>query len=168
MDTGSGFGGQWICDTTACDDPGGADGGRDAGPSDARVDSRTPPRDAGTCSPVTIAEPTEPGCTSAQLDQVLRIGSQADYDAFVANPANANCNNCLTQFALACGTARGCDDSAGELVCCLDDTCGEDESCRNAAFTGACASEANDLTRCISSISPCALNPLAPPAVCFP
>jgi len=164
IDQGTGFGGQWICDTTGCEGPPVAD----AGVPDERDAGSPPPPDAGVCPPATVARPTTPGCTTSQRYEIMSIETQADYDAFVANPANTDCNNCLSQSALACGTSHGCDGSAGELLCCLEDNCGEDDTCRNAAFTGVCATEANGLTRCVSGISACALIPPTPPAECFP
>jgi hypothetical protein len=167
MDTGSGFGAQWVCDTTACDDPSMGDAG--TGPVDPPADSGTPPSDAAvSCPPATFTRPTEPGCSIDQLYEIMRIETQSDYDAFVADSANTECNTCLSLSALACATSLGCDDSAGELLCCLDDECGEDEACRDAAFTGACRSEADSLSYCVGSVPSCGLNPLAPPSECFP
>jgi hypothetical protein len=168
MDTGSGFGAQWVCDTTACDDPSmTSDAG--AGPIDPPTDSGTSTPDAETsCPPATFDRPTEPGCSTSQLHEIMAIETQSDYDAFVADPANTECNNCLTLSALACATSLGCDDTAGELFCCLDAECGDDDACRDAAFTGACRSEADALTYCVGSLPSCGLNPLAPPAECFP
>lgn len=168
MDTGSGFGAQWVCDTTACDgatSDAGTDGG---GPIDPPADSGMPPTDAATCPPATFSRATEPACTTSQLYEVMRIETQADYDAFVADPANTACNTCMSQSALACATALGCDDTAGELLCCLEDRCGEDAACRDAAFTGVCRTEADALTFCVGSLPSCGLNPLAPPSECFP
>ncbi len=171
MDTGSGFGAQWVCDTTACDDPSMTS---DAGTSDGGT---TPPSDGGTttpsdgaasCPPATVSRPTTPACTTEQLYAVMRIETQSDYDAFAADPANDECNTCMSQSALACATSLGCDDEAGELLCCLDDACGDDGACQAAAFTGACRSEADALSSCADSVPSCGLNPLAPPAECFP
>ncbi len=168
MDTGSGFGAQWVCDTTACEDPSMGDGGVD--PIDPPADSGMPPADASMpmCPPATFMRPTEPGCTTSQLYEIQRIETQSDYDAFVADPANADCNNCLSLAALACATSLGCDDEAGDLLCCLDDECGDDDVCRDAAFTGACRGDADTLSYCVAAIPSCGLNPLSPPAECFP
>jgi hypothetical protein len=165
IDSGSGFGGQWVCDTAACDD---------ATPGDAGTDTRTP-TDAGVttdsaavCPPAAFEPPSEPGCTTAQLYEVMSIETQADYDAFVADPDNTACNTCMSQSVLACGTSLGCDRVAGDLLCCFEDRCGDDDACRSAAIDGECGAEAQAVTRCVGSITACSLNPLAPPSECFP
>lgn len=164
MDTGSGFGAQWICDTTAC-----SDGPADSGVPDGGSSIVTPGSDGGAmCAPVTVPQPTMATCTTAQYYDVRAIATQADYDAFAANPANAECMGCLAQVALACGTENGCAASAGQAFCCLDDTCGSDSACRSAAISGACASQVSDLNRCVAAIPICGLIPESPPAVCFP
>jgi len=168
VDTGSGFGGQWVCDTTGCDTPTPDDAGTDTSTVSPPDSSVTSDADVPMCPPATFDPPSEPGCTTSQLYEIMRIESQSQYDAFVADPDNVDCNNCMSLAALACGTARGCDSMAGDLLCCLEDNCGDDDVCRDAAFSGACGSQTDDFTYCVSSIGECALNPLAPPAECFP
>jgi hypothetical protein len=162
MDTGSGFGGQWICDTSACDG-GGSDGGAGA---DGGTRTGT---DAGpSCAPRTFSPPSEPGCTTSQLYEIMSIVDQADYDAFVADPANTECNTCLSVSALSCATSMGCADEAGNVLCCLESECGEDVACRDAALTGACSSSMRTLNSCVTALPYCNLIPEAPPAECFP
>jgi len=159
MDTGSGLGAQWICDTSGCES--GADG---AVPSDggARSDA------GGACAPYRFAAPAAPGCTLEQRAEIARIESDLDFYDFLAAPANAECVDCLTASVLACGTSMGCDDEGGALQCCLEATCGADETCRQSALRGACDSTTMALTSCVSALSACNLDPLAPPAECFP
>ena len=169
MDNGSGFGPQWICDVSGCETSG-ADGGTVTGTdggapiaSDGGADA------AAACPPVRYSEPTTPGCNFDQLDEFTRIASQADYDAFAANPANATCNNCITLATLACATSAGCAQPAGDLNCCFDARCATDDMpCREAAVRGECAAAAATVDACVSAIPGCGLNPATPPAACFP
>lgn len=159
MDDGTGFGARWICDLSACD-AGGSDGGLglDAGTSDA-----------GGCPPSHFEPPAEPGCTAAQYDEITRIETQADYDAFASDPDNRECSVCITQAVLACATDALCEQPAGDLNCCVDAHCPPDDpACVGAAVEGPCASAADTLDACVYSASWCAFIPAFPPGACFP
>ncbi|MEM9193578.1 MAG: hypothetical protein AAGF12_30670 [Myxococcota bacterium] len=175
VDRGNGFGGQWTCDTTACDMPmpdASTDGSvPDAGIPDASVDASVPDAmvDAGPiCAPVRFNRPMTPGCTTAQRGDILAILTQADFDAFMNNPNNADCSACLSSWSLACGTENGCDDEAGEVLCCLEDTCGMDATCQSMALDGTCLPQANRLTGCVNAVPFCGLDTMNPPSECFP
>jgi hypothetical protein len=160
MDVGSGFGAQWICDTATCDADGGAmpDGGvgmPDAGPDPA-------------CPPLMATPPSAPGCTSSQLAEFRALMSQAEFDAFMAAPANAGCRSCLSAALLSCATARSCSQALGDFQCCLEAACGADMACRAAAVEGVCSGPADALVACVAAEDACTLDTEAPPAACFP
>lgn len=170
MDPGNGFGGQWICDTTMCDE-GTPDSG--APPDGGVADTGTPPDGAAPdaaamCPPATVSPPAMPGCTTSQYNDIRRITSQFEFDAFATDPANAGCMSCLAQSSLACGTNNGCAPVAGEVFCCLEDTCGADDACRSRALENECRTQADGLNRCVAAIPICGLDPSNPPTECFP
>lgn len=165
MDVGSGFGAQWICETATCDaDAGTADAGTaDAGTADA------PPMDgSSSCPPFTFEPPSEPGCTTRQYDEIRAFTTPAEVQAYLEQPANAACNDCLVTELLACATELSCAQPAGNFLCCLNDTCGADMDCRTAALEGECRAEADAFTACLDTEPSCDWEIDSPPRVCFP
>lgn len=164
MDVGSGFGAQWICDTAACDiDAGILDAGTsDAGTGDAAVDANS------SCPPATIDGPTEPTCTASQYLELQEHTTEAEAQAFVDDPANANCTACTDLVVIACASERSCGQSYGNFACCVSDACGTDAECRRMAVQGVCRTEADAFLTCVRAEESCDWEAGSPPEVCFP
>lgn len=131
----------------------------------------TPMVDAGgttMCDPVVIPLPTEPGCTAEQGDALMMAlaDGEAAFSAWLDDPANAGCVDCINEGITACSTMNGCDDEAGNLLCCLEDACPSgDGACVNGATMGACSTQNGAFSSCAQATIGDTCNI---PAECFP
>lgn len=131
----------------------------------------TPTPDAGStmCEPVVFPLPTEPGCTAEQgneLNMILEAMDMAAFSAWLDDPANEGCVGCIDEGITACSTMNGCDDEAGNLLCCLEGACpSADAACVNSARMGACSTQDGAFGTCAQDTigSTCNI-----PAECFP
>lgn len=136
----------------------------------------TPTMDGGgstTCEPVVFPLPTEPGCTAEQgteLNMILGMtdmaARMAAFNAWLDDPANEGCLGCIDEGITACSTMNGCDDEAGNLLCCLEDACpSADATCVNGARMGACSTQDAAFGTCAQDTIGATCNI---PAECFP
>ena len=153
MDVGSGFGAQWICDESACGDAGVPSGGYAGN---------------GSRAPAVLPPPNVPDCSDAQGRELAAMTSQAQVDAFADAAANTDCVGCLLGAMLACATERDCGQAHGDVLCCLDNACGDELECRSDAIGTSCRSHFVTLVDCADADDVCALDTETPPAVCFP
>jgi hypothetical protein len=140
-------------------------GGGDAGRPDTATTSDT---GGSTCPPQTLPPPTEPACAAETLTCLMGCTAQACVEGcFAADPAPMACIGCTNDALIACATQNGCDDEAGNFICCASDNCASPSD--TACIESMCGAELDTFNGCVmtaAGAAPC--GQFSTVAVCFP
>ncbi len=143
-------------------DGGGGDSSAGGDSSTTRPDATTTDGGGGTCPPQMLPPPDMAVCAGSTLTCLMECADEPCVTAcFDADPNTDACIACTNDAIIACATTMGCDDEAGQLVCCTMDNCPTGEA---SCVQSMCSGELMTFETCVNGV---AMSCISSVGVCF-